>query len=214
VQNQPKGFIYTYIFLLAIGAMAFLILDKNASHLYVNKFHFHLADLFFSLITYLGDGIFVILIAIIISLYNSKAGLLIISSYLLSAGITQGLKHLFFDDWMRPAGVFQEIAKIEELYLVPGVEIHYHNSFPSGHSTSAFALFFSISYFVSNNFVQFALLLLAVLTAFSRVYLSQHFFIDIYAGSFIACICVYVLYNYWIKKMNNKYDKSILLLNK
>ncbi|MFN7013331.1 MAG: phosphatase PAP2 family protein [Bacteroidia bacterium] len=210
----PNAFILPYILLLIIGAIAFFFMNKIEAHIFINQYHHPFFDTIFYYATYLGDGIFVVITLIIAAFFNVRLALLILASYALSAGITQGLKHLFFDDWMRPAGIFEANAQLQQLYLIPGVELNYHNSFPSGHSTSAFALFFSLSIFSSKKTIQFLLLVIAVLTAYSRVYLSQHFFIDIYAGSFIGTICSLLVYQYWIAELSEKYNQSLLTLIK
>jgi membrane-associated phospholipid phosphatase len=206
----PNSFIIPYLILLAVGAAGYFLFEKTSAHLFVNQFHNGLLDLFFYYLTYLGDGIFIIVATIIAAFFNVRLALLLFTSYALSAGITQVLKHFLFDEWMRPAAIFEANAQIKQLYIVKGVELNYHNSFPSGHSTSAFAFFFSLSIFSSKNIIQILLFCLAVLTAYSRVYLSQHFFIDIYAGSFIGTICSFVLYKYWIDGLNEKYNQPLI----
>lgn len=210
----PNAFIFPYLLLLLIGAFAYFIADKTEAHLFANQFHHAILDSIFYYATYLGDGFFVVITLIIAAFFNVRLALLILVSYALSAGVTQGLKHLVFEEWMRPAAIFEANAQLQQLYLVPGVELNYHNSFPSGHSTSAFALFFSLSIFSSKKTIQFLLLGIAVLAAYSRVYLSQHFFIDIYAGSFIGTICSIAVYHYWIARLNEKYNQPLINLIK
>lgn len=60
------------------------------------------------------------------------------------------------------------------------------NSFPSGHSTSAFCLFFCLCIISPKVWQKIFFFCLAILIGFSRVYLSQHFFEDIYVGSIIG----------------------------
>ena len=210
----PNAFIFPYLLLLLIGAFAYFITDKTEAHLFANQFHHAILDSIFYYATYLGDGFFVVITLIIAAFFNVRLALLILVSYALSAGVTQGLKHLVFNEWMRPAGIFEANAQLQQLYLVPGVELNYHNSFPSGHSTSAFALFFSLSIFSSKKTIQFLLLGIAVFAAYSRVYLSQHFFIDIYVGSFIGTLCSIAVYHYWIARLNEKYNQPVLNLIK
>lgn len=210
----PIAFIYPYLLLLIIGVFFYFITNKTEAHLFANRFHHFILDKLFFYATYLGDGYFIVITSIIASFFNVRLALLILASYALSSGITQGLKHLVFNEWMRPAGVFETNAQLQQLYLVPGVELNYHHSFPSGHSTSAFALFFSLSIFSTRKIIQFLLLCLAVFVAYSRVYLSQHFFIDIYAGSFIGTICSLAVYKFWTEGLNEKYNQSVFNLIK
>lgn len=212
--NWPNTFIFPYLMLLIIGAFFYFFTDKVEAHLFVNQFHNSVLDNLFYYSTFLGDGIFVVITIIIAAFFNVRLAILILASYALSAGITQGLKHWVFNEWMRPAGILETYDKLHQLYIVPKVELNYHYSFPSGHSTSAFSLFFSLSIFTPKKFIQFILFFLAVLAAYSRVYLSQHFFIDIYAGSFIGTVCSLLLYHFGVAKINDKYNQSILNLIK
>lgn len=91
------------------------------------------------MITHLGDGIFVILTGILILSVRIKYGLLVLMSYSLSGLLVQLLKNTVFDDFDRPFKYFEDTS---HLHAVEGLNIHIYNSFPSGHATSAFALFF------------------------------------------------------------------------
>lgn len=46
---------------------------------------------------------------------------------------------------------------------------------------------------------------LALLAAYSRIYLSQHFFADVYAGSLIGVLTTILVY-YWLTTFFNKQD--------
>ena len=103
----------------------------------------------FKYITYIGDGAFILLLAFLLLFINVQKSLTILTAYLVSAGFTQGIKYSFFGDADRPSLVF-EIKHIP-LKLVQGVDLNIHHSFPSGHTTAAFSLFFCLSFFSKNN---------------------------------------------------------------
>ncbi len=86
----------------------------------------------------------------------------------------------------RPELVFQQQHLPLTLVQNLSEEQHIHHSFPSGHATAAFALFFCLGFLAEKKINEVIFFLLALTVAFSRVYLSQHFFEDITAGSFIA----------------------------
>jgi membrane-associated phospholipid phosphatase len=73
-----------------------------------------------------------------------------------------------------------------QLHFVEGMTIHTQNSFPSGHSTGAFALFLFMTLAVPHKKLGILFLALAIVAAFTRVYLLQHFFEDVFVGSVIA----------------------------
>ena len=117
--------------------------------------------------------------------------MIIALSNLISALMTQTLKHTIFEDVVRPKKFFEGIA---DLYFVPGVENYMYNSFPSGHTTSAFALYFSLALLTKNKWIEFLLFTIALTVAYSRIYLSQHFFSDVYAGSLVGMFTTIVVY--------------------
>jgi membrane-associated phospholipid phosphatase len=106
------------------------------------------------------------------------------------AGLTsQFLKQQVFGPVPRPTTLFGEPTP---LYLVPGVEMHGYYSFPSGHTAIAFALATSLMLLTPWKSLRAALFFLALIGGYSRVYLSQHFFEDIYAGSFVGLIAALI----------------------
>lgn len=60
-------------------------------------------------------------------------------------------------------------------------------SFPSGHTTSSFAVFWTAWYM--NMDVKYILLILAILISFSRIYLYVHYPTDILAGILLGALC-------------------------
>jgi len=156
-----------------------------------------MADLFFRVITNLGDGLAVTLIALLFLIWKTGNGLLLGISGIFAGVFTQILKHTVFSTWERPKKFFEGV---HELYLVSGVNNYSGHTFPSGHSASAFALYFSIALLTPNKPLKFLLFLLALTVAFSRVYLSQHFLNDVYAGSLLG-MCSVFLARYILQRM-------------
>ena len=73
-----------------------------------------------------------------------------------------------------------------DLHFIDGVNLHSNFSFPSGHSTAAFSTFFFLALIARKPILQVMLFSVGLLVAFSRVYISQHFFEDIYVGGIIG----------------------------
>ncbi|WP_297337523.1 phosphatase PAP2 family protein [Algoriphagus sp.] len=118
-------------------------------------------------------------------------------------------KHGLFKGMPRPAEYLKGIS----FYQVPGIELHHWNSFPSGHTATAMVIaagFMII--FKRNRQIQWLALTAGLVVAFSRVYLMQHFFVDIFAGAALGMISAWIarsLYFRWFP--NYKFNRSILV---
>jgi membrane-associated phospholipid phosphatase len=191
IYNNNKPFLLPYCLFLIAGGIILFALDKSFIHLSVNAHHNEFFDYFFMYITYLGDGVMVVIVSICLLFVKFRYALLVAISNVFSSAFTQLLKQYFFNDMPRPKAFFRGIA---DLYFVPGVENYSNFSFPSGHTTVAFTLYFCLALIVNNPFIKSFLFILSLIVGFSRVYLSQHFFVDVYAGSAIAVFFTLLIY--------------------
>ncbi|MBK7084793.1 MAG: phosphatase PAP2 family protein [Flavobacteriales bacterium] len=87
------------------------------------------------------------------------------------------------------------LASSTDLYLVDGVTMHHHFSFPSGHATAAFSMCLALAVIDGQRRTGWAWALLACILAFSRVYLSQHFTEDVLAGALVGTGTAVVVYH-------------------
>jgi membrane-associated phospholipid phosphatase len=69
------------------------------------------------------------------------------------------------------------------------------DSFPSGHTTSAFALATTIAIISKDKKIGLFCFILAALTGYSRIYLGQHFLEDVGFGSLlgVGTTCIYFI---------------------
>lgn len=201
------------VFLLGYGILVLFtgyfvfFRDKSAVHLTINSFHKPLYDHFFSGITLLGSGWTVLILFIFLLFIKYRFVIILLISNFFITLVVQGMKHLLFPGTPRPHMWFKDISG---LYWVPGIKIHDYNSFPSGHAATAFGLFFLLCLITRNNALKTLWFLLACLTAFSRVYLSQHFLGDILAGSVIGLIFTFFSFYYFNKFVPVGLNGSIL----
>ncbi len=159
---------------------------KGQIHIFINQHYNSFFDTFFKYITYLGDlAVFAVFVILILLFVSYRKSVLFACATLLSGIFVQLLKNFIFSNHLRPIKYF---AGSYNLRMVEGVSVHTNYSFPSGHSTSAFSIFLVLAMFTNNKYIKFMCFVVASLTAFSRVYLSQHFLSDIVAGSFIGVI--------------------------
>jgi membrane-associated phospholipid phosphatase len=94
-------------------------------------------------------------------------------------------KQLLFNGLPRPVTYFENT---ETLHLVEGVKMHSMNSFPSGHTMTAFAIFMILVLITKNKFLKIVWVVIAILAGYSRVYLSQHFLGDVLAGAIMGIL--------------------------
>ncbi len=183
---------------------------KSEIHLYLNQFHNPFGDVFFKNMTYFGEGYIVIGFFIMLLCIRYRYALIYALANIITSVLAQILKHIFDQD--RPVRFFE--ATNTHLYLVPDVDMNIFYSFPSGHTTSAFTVYFTLALFAKNKYLKTFLFVLALLIGYSRVYLSQHFFQDIYVGSIIGTGVSFFLF-YFINNsdwLNTKTwgDKNLL----
>ena len=152
----------------------------------INQFHIPILDVFFKYITYLGDGVTAFLIALILLILRLDYGLISAIAFTLSALTTQILKRFVFEEVQRPFLVFKEQIDIGKWHLIDGVEMHQLYSFPSGHTTIVFSICIFLSLISHKKIYHYVLFVMALLVGFSRIYLSQHFLMDVFTGSLIG----------------------------
>ena len=188
--------IFFWIILLFWILCFILIINTNQLELHkkLNGFNSSFLDTIVPYATHIGDGGFAILLVVILFFVNKKYSLILLFSFLISSGITQFLKQVVFPNVMRPIHYFQND---DCFHFVKGVVIHAHNSFPSGHATTCFAIFTTLVLFWKENLrLQAIFAISAILFALTRVYLSQHFLGDVLAGSFIGTITAFLVCQY------------------
>ncbi|WP_379088013.1 phosphatase PAP2 family protein [Pedobacter sp. UC225_65] len=175
------------IALLVILAVVFnLSFSKTEGFLLLNGFHTTLLDQFFSYYTFLGDGVFSIIVVIGLFLFKRyrKASTLLLA-FLSSSLAAQLLKRLFH--LPRPKMYFEANA-FQYPHFIEGITLHNSNSFPSGHTTSAFALATVLVLTFKKEKIAWPCLIGASLVAYSRYYLAQHFLQDTIAGALIGTL--------------------------
>ena len=99
------------------------------------------------------------------------------------------------------------IADGSYIHTVPGVQIGYLSSFPSGHTTTVFCFYLLFCLLIKKNWWLMAGLVFALLVGYSRVYLAQHFPTDIFAGMCIgidSAILALLLYKVMIRRLNER----------
>ncbi len=202
-------FYLLYTLFLTLGGIFLLTVNREESHLILNRFFYPELHSFFIVITYLGDGIVPVILVILALFINYKSALQLAIASICAGGSTQLLKNFVFDDVDRPSWFFKHFSE-NSIQLIEGIHQNIHNSFPSGHTTTAFAVYVSALLLLQNRTASFILILTALVAGYSRVYLSQHFFVDIYFGSIMGTVWAVIIYSLLSRKNYSFYSKSLL----
>lgn len=192
-----------------LGSSVYLVLGKENAHQFVNAYHTPSLDIAFKYITHIGHGIVPILAFHILLLVRYSWALGLGVSSLVMGIIVQTLKRSVFAGDHRPAMFFQDGG----LPVIDGVDLMLHHSFPSGHSATAFCLCLMFAFFAKQKRTSILLAIVAILVAFSRVYISQHFIQDTIVGSWIGFILAFFGYIFIVypaeEKRGSKMNKRL-----
>jgi len=192
------GIAYFLLLMLVFGLQ--FVYPKLELHLLLNSHHTAIQDTIFKYYSMLAEWPLYILMLLPLLWKKYSMTIFFAMSELSAGAILQILKH--FISAPRPASAFEHYQNIT-LPMVEGVNMHYGNSFPSGHASTFFVFCTCIALILAYHYKQrdiqnnrktwflmslsmLSLLVLAALGGYSRVYLSQHFLSDVCMGSIIG----------------------------
>ena len=213
--KMNTAFFLPYFLCLLAGGVILVLYPKTDIHLFINSHHSPFEDFFFSNWTTIGLGITIIPVALILAFIRFRYMLISVLGFLVTVIINDSLKPLFHAP--RPITVFGQLH--QSLYLVPNVEMYSWNSFPSGHTATGFCMFCLLALYIPNKLAKFTCFVAALLIAYSRIYLSEHFLQDVYAASIIGISCALITY-YWgmngrlFNKFADRLDKPLINFSK
>lgn len=215
---MTKDFLKSDFMVLCFAALILflypvVVFPKGELELLINKYHNPGLDLFFTYVTHLGDGTILAVLLLILLFINYTTAIVAAISIAFQAIIISIFKRWLYKGLERPIAFFDENVSLN---FVDGVDVHSYNTFPSGHTATGFALFALIFIVIKNRSIIKALLLflLAFSIGFSRVYLLQHFVVDVYFGAIFGVISVMLglwLFEFMFRKEQiHKFDRSSL----
>ncbi len=210
-----------YFFLIALfvmlGGIYLSVAGKGDAIFYFSDRRSVPGDAFFKAVTLFGEAYLYFIIALAALAIRLRYTLLVAITGFVVMGVSYGLKSLFQQD--RPFAFFRNEGLIEKINLVQGVDIHTGaTSLPSGHTMSAFALYGLLALLLPNRKrIAAPLFLLALLVGFSRIYLVQHFWIDVYWGAItgtLLAMIIFAVQNRYEYRPNARIDQPLFVLKK
>lgn len=175
---------------LALLLMTFsLLIGRSNFFLALNLDLGKIADIFFVGCSFAAEGWMWIPYFFIVFGWFKKDALLILWAILISTLLTQVPKIFIWDKVGRPMNSGIDPTQI---HTIPGIELHLWNSFPSGHTATAFTMFLLTVYLFKTKRVLFLGALLAMACGYARIYLAQHFPLDVGGGIMVALITLWL----------------------
>lgn len=193
VLQRIRIFFILYLLLLGCCLIVKIFCSREAIFFGVNSLNSPFADFIAPFVTDIGNGWTIIVLAALLALFNFRAAFLMISSYALTSLLAQVIKNIVKAP--RPKLYFQH--QLSHIHFVQGQYVDTYNSFPSGHTVTAFSAAVTAAYLCKNKQWSILFLLIAVAVGYSRIYLSEHFFEDVMAGSAIG-VFITIFWIRWI----------------
>lgn len=209
--NASFFYPFTAFLLITGGLLAFI--ETGDAIFFFGNYRSNWGDVFFRYATRLGEGGLFVLATLALLFVRYRYALVLPMLGASVSIVTQSAKAFFAHP--RPYAYFRDANMLGALIPVEGVHMHSGwNSFPSGHTLAAFALYAFLALCLPRKaWSGFLFLLLAVVVGISRVYLVQHFLKDVFLGALLGvglALFWYLLsFQVW-KAPHDRLDGSLL----
>ena len=189
ILTNNRLFFVLFLFWVIFGALLQIFFTPTQLIFWINEHYTNLLDWLFYYVTLLGEDtvwlclmfglMFEHYVRVHKKSYEMKSLLVV---WLVKGLVSVSLKRVF--NYPRPLQVYEYLGR--QTHLVEGITIHRWQSFPSGHTITAFALAVFIAIILKQKKGAIFALIVAMLVGYSRIYLFQHFPIDVFVGSILG----------------------------
>ena len=188
IVEKNLGFFIPVFMFFACGMLLDDLMSKGDYIVFFSERRTPFWNVFFTYGTKLGEEYAYLVLFVLLLFKKVRFAIMIPLIGITVSFCSYGLKDVFSN--LRPMDYFLEIGNWSNIVTVEGVELlRGASSFPSGHTMSAFALYtFLALIFEKNTFTDILLFFLAVMIGISRIYLVQHFLIDVLAGAYCGIL--------------------------
>jgi len=195
--GNNKLYFMGLLFLFSAGIISLLVFGKDFGSISIHAKHPFWINVFFINYTFMGNGLFAVCLASVFIFYfnRRKEGFALLYGFIISAIAIQLLKNI--GNFTYPTLFIEQgqyLFSGEDASLTaPGIYV-------SGHTVIAFALATVFVSVAKKSYWQLPLLFAALLLAYSRMYLAQHFLSDVLiavlAGTLSGIAAVYLAYKF------------------
>lgn len=183
MQHYQKSTAILFISLILLCSLPILWVSKGDLVLFLNDHHTPFLDSVFKASSTLGNGLIFIPVLLFMLFRKFKDAAITVGVFVLQAILCVLFKQVVYQNALRPKAFFGEAV---QLTPVEGITHYSLNTFPSGHTATAFAAALLITLFINDHRWRIAMLIFAVMVAVSRIYLAQHFYVDTIAGALVG----------------------------
>lgn len=180
MQIIPKGLVPFFLVILVL--FPFIFIPKGYIVLFVNNLRTPFWDTFFINASSLGNALCVPFALLLLLRFKFKWWAIFLLSFCFQVLSVLLFKKGLYAGELRPYLYFYRSGLADMLNLVEGVKIRYINTFPSGHTATVFFLVSFFAILSDNRITSWVLVFLGLFVGLSRIYLVQHFYIDVYFG--------------------------------
>lgn len=183
-------------FLILLVAIPVLFLDKVTLMQDVNQYRTHFLDIFFIKASALGNAYTALFLLPLVFRFKFKWAAIFITGFLIQAFIVILFKKGLFHGELRPLLFFRRSGLMDTVQLISGLKVRHVNTFPSGHTATIFYLVSFFALLARNKVASWILLLIGMVVGFSRIYLFQHWYADVYVGmlfGILSSILAYII---------------------
>jgi len=181
-----RWYLIAYALFVFAGLIVLLSFHYGDVVLLVNKFSRMEWDRTADWITRIGLGSTMVIVSLGFALYKLRYTLMMLFDLALVGIVTGIFKNFLFPQIVRPMKYFEPEAFHRMVRLFDYNLLH---SFPSGHSMTIFAMMSLLAYFSGKKMAGVLFVFVAIVVGLTRIYLLQHFFVDVYVGSILGVLC-------------------------
>lgn len=188
--SETRIFFLVYLLLCLIGCGYYLFIDHGFLVWFMHEYQNPFLDGFFTFFTKGGTYYFLAGVSVIILIYKRRHGLIFISASLVLIVIAELSNHYIFSKTTNKV-YFEgtEALKFNEV-----IEVYDFNGFPSAYTMTAFLIATFLTLMMNRRVWSMAMIVYAFFVGTSRIYLQQHFLIDVIAGSLMGALIAIIFY--------------------
>ena len=199
--NAIRFYFSAYLLFVVLITISIYFTNKGDEVILLNKLQNPFFDIFFKVFNILGEWFLIMIIGVYLLLKHRFQLYFFLIGFFGQMLTVRFLKKYF--NFPRPLSYFKDY----DFQLPENIPLLYHQSFPSGHTTTAFFILTTIALFLNpKKRYMLILILSAILVGVARIYLLAHFKEDVLVGSLIgvfwATFSMY-LFLHFLNKKNN-----------